>query len=292
MKKVIELTKILFKNTNSQFTIKGKSSKIGILVLVLYVAIMFGYLSYHIVKLLIAYNQPIIFIGIILLAIALLTIFQTILTSINIFYMSKDIEYLLPMPISDKELLMAKFNVLLITEYIIELMFTFVPIIIYGMLTSAGIMFYIYSVLVLLLFPIFPAVIASIVVVLIMSFSKNTRNKDKFTTIATIISIILILGIQFISISNAEFTDEQMMEKFLQLNGMIDVIGDYFITIKPSLDTLSNYNNIIGIISLVKLLMITIISYILFIILGNKVYLRGAIRSNNKYRKLKTSNFK
>lgn len=285
MKKVMTLTKILFKNTSSQFNIKSKnkSSKIGIIALICYVAIIFGYLSYQIVKLLIAYNQPVIFIGILLLLIAMLVIFQTIFSGISIFYMSKDIEYLLPMPISTKELLMAKFNTLLITEYIVELIFTVVPIMVYGMLTSAGIVFYIYALLILFLFPIFPAAIASLIMVVIMSFSKHTKNKDKFTVIVTILSIVFAIWIQLSSMSNVEFTDEQMMQKFIELNGTVDVIGEYFITIQPALETLANYNNMFGILSLLKLLAITFISYLLFIMLGNKLYLKGAIRSNFKY---------
>lgn len=286
MKKIITLTKILFKNTNNQFNVnKNKSSKIGIVAVIIYLAVMFGYLSYQIVKLLIAYNQPVIFIGILLLIIAAVVIFQTIFSGISIFYMSKDIEYLLPMPINTKELLIAKFNTLLITEYIVELIFGIVPIIVYGLLTSATLMFYVYILIILFVFPVFPAAIASLIIVMIMSFSKHTKNKDKFTIIVTILSIGLAIWMQLGAMSNVEFTDEEMMKKFIELNGTIEIIGEYFITIKPSLEAISNYNNIIGLISLIKLLGITAISYCLFILLGNKLYLKGAVRCCFKYGK-------
>jgi len=255
MKKVIELTKVLLKNTNNQFTMqnKSKASKRGVLILVIYVAIIFGYLSYNIVDMLIQINQPVIFLGMLLIAISALVIFQTIVTSINMFYMSRDIEYLLPMPITPKELLMAKFNTLLITEYVMELLFTIVPIIIYGMLTNAGLIFYIYAIFVLLLFPILPAAIASLIIVFIMSFSKKTKNKDKYAVVATIISIIFVIGIQFIAMPEVEMTEEQLVQNFVKLNGMIDVVGKYFITIKPSLEALANYSNLFGGVSILKL---------------------------------------
>lgn len=294
MKKTIELTKILLKNTNNQFIMKNKTkrAKIGIWAIVIYVAVVFGYISNNVIELLLDINQPAIFLGILFIAISGLTIVQTIITSINIFYMSKDIEYLLPMPITSKELLMAKFNTLLITEYIVEFIFTLVPIIFYGMLTSANIVFYIYAFLVLILFPVLPAAIATLVVIIIMSFSKNTKNKDRFSIIATIISLVLVLSVQFISMPEIEMTEEQMTENFMQVNGMIDVVAKYFITIKPSIETLSNHTQIYGLYSFLKLFIITVVSYILFIILGNKLYLKGAVRKCFKYRKCKREIYK
>ena len=96
-----------------------------------------------------------------------------------LFYFSKDIEYLLPLPLKPYEIVIAKFNTILVTEYITVFAFLLVPFIIYGIVTSASLLFYLYGALVLLVFPILPALISSIIVMLVMSITGIIKNKDK-----------------------------------------------------------------------------------------------------------------
>ena len=56
-----------------------------------------------------------------------------------------------------------------------ELIFAVAPITVYGILTSAGAMYYIVSLLVLIIFPIIPILIATFIIMIIMSFSKGVK---------------------------------------------------------------------------------------------------------------------
>ncbi len=289
--KVLSLTKVFLKNSyQNNFKVSNKKDDnktrnkilklLGFVLLFGYLMAIFGVISYGIIDSLIKINQPAVFLGLFLLSTAVLIIFQTIFSSVNIFYFARDIEYILPMPVKPSELLIAKFNTILCTEYFTEFLFLLTPIIIYGIMTAQTILFYIYALLILLIFPILPAILACLIIMLIMCFSNLTKNKDKFQLITTILAIVVAVGIQFIFYNNGnQLTDQQMIDKIIQVNGLVDVIGRYFITIGPSIDVLINSSNIIALLHLGKLIAITALGYIIFITLGNKIYLKGAINT-------------
>ena len=103
MDKVIKLTKIFLKNSFSNMdarmgiSTKSKSKIIVYGLLFLYFAGLIIFLGYNLLDGLIAIHQETIFVGMILFMIFGLAIIQTIFSSINILYFTKDSEYLLPL---------------------------------------------------------------------------------------------------------------------------------------------------------------------------------------------------
>jgi len=207
MNKIMKLTKVFLKtsfrykgtsNQKQQTTSKKILTAIGVVILIAYIAGIFGVVSYGMITMLNDIGQPAVFIGISLMAIAGLILIQTLISGMNLFYFSKDIEYLLPLPLKPYEIVIAKFNTILVTEYITVFAFLLVPFIIYGIVTSASLLFYLYGALVLLVFPILPALISSIIVMLVMSITGIIKNKDKFQTIATTLMIVGIMSFQWL----------------------------------------------------------------------------------------------
>lgn len=282
-KKISSLTKVFLKNSfqNTQTASNKKSSKIANTVLYIFVFIylgaIMGFVSYNMISGLVQINQEEIFLGLFFLAIAAFIVFQGIFSCINVFYFSKDIEFVLPLPVSAKEILISKFNAILLTEYILELIIGVVPLIIYGILTSAGILYYFMSAIFLLLFPILPLLLVSIIVTIIMSFAKLTKKRDAFQLIATIIVIVIAIAVSTATSSTEEVTDEQMVQNLLQANGMLTMVEDYFITLRPSINALTATSIIPALIETLKVAAITLVSYIIFILIGQKLYFKGAI---------------
>lgn len=293
--KVKILTKVFLKNSFRGLDKSGigqEKRKKGMVALYffifIYLGAILGVMSYNIINALIPINQEEMFLGIFFLAIATMVIFQSIFSIANVFYFSKDIEYILPMPIKPWEILFAKFNVILITEYVMTFLLGIVPIIIYGILTSSSILFYIFSIIGMLVFPIFPLAIESIIIILIMSLGKFTKDKDKLQLISTIILIVVIVAVQFLLVGNQEqMTEEQIIQTIMKANGMVELIKDYIPTLNPTIQMVTNNNIVICILEFLKLLLITIASLIFFIILGNKLYLKGAVQnaSSKVYKK-------
>lgn len=282
-KKISSLTKVFLKNSfqNIQTASNKKTSKIANTVLYLFVFIylgaIIGYFSYNIVKGLVQIHQEEVFLGLFFLIVAAFIAFQGIFSCINVFYFSKDIEFVLPLPVSSKEILISKFNAILITEYMIELIIGVIPLIIYGVLTSSGILYYLTAIIFLIIFPILPLVLVSIIVTIIMSFAKLTKKRDTFQLIATIIVIAIAIVVSTITSNTEEITDEQMIQNIMQANGMVKMVEDYFITLRPAINALTSTNFVTVLIETLKVALITAIFYIVFILLGQKLYFKGAI---------------
>ena len=279
MNKIFSLTKVLLKNSFQKYDEKNnkKSGKILRIIcygiLLIYLMGIFGFMSYGLITTLMQVQQESMFIGIFLIALAMLTLIQSIISATNVFYFSKDLDYILPLPLKPRDILISKLNVILVTEYVMEIIFAVAPIIVYGILTSAGPMFYIVALLVLLIFPIIPILIATFIIMIIMSFSKGAKNKDRFRLIAPILGIIIALVISFSASGTSEINDAQLIELLMQANSMVEVISDSFPVIKPAINAIVNSSFI----EFLKLLGITAIIYIVFLLIGNKLYFRGAV---------------
>lgn len=146
MKDVLLLTKLLFKSSLNKSGSK-KESKIGKIILYLFVYSYIGglvaYMSYICILSLKHLNQEILFLKMCFSASILLGIIQTLFTSLNLLFFSKDIENLLPLPISPLKIIMAKFNCLIIAQYFISIVFLAPLFITYGILLKCELLFYI-----------------------------------------------------------------------------------------------------------------------------------------------------
>ena len=130
--------------------------------------------------------------------------------------------------------------------------------------------------IVIVIFPIIPVLIASLLVLIIMSFAKFTKNRDRFQLIAT----ILILAIVFISsfaISNTNTSQEEMINMVVKANGLVEIIKGTFPTLGMALESLSNGNLINQILNLLALIIVTGAIYIIYILIGQRLYLKGAV---------------
>ena len=299
MNKIWVLTKVFLKssfqfgteNKNTSSRLKKIAAKIGYGILILYLIGIFSFLSYQLIETLRAFGQETLFVGIFLLALLLLISIQTIFSAMNIFYFAKDIEQVLPLPIKPIELLLAKLNVLIISEYLIEFIFGLFPIFIYGYITGAGIIYYIISLVVLLLLPIVPILFITLVVMVIMRFSNLVKYKERFQLFINLAIILLAIGLQFFFTSTGEVSNQEILVTMTNVNGMVESIGNYFLVLKPAIHAIINTNEIIP---LLQLIAFTLISFIIFIFIGNKIYFKGVIGSRGtalKKRKMKDKNY-
>lgn len=300
-KKVITLTKIFLKTSFQGMEFQKQKSKnnknIGYIILYgilfLYLAGLIGIMSYGMIHMLASIGQEKVFLGLFFLVLAAFMLIQNIFSSLNVLYFAKDIEYLLPLPIKPREMVQAKLNTILITEYIMELIIGITPLIIYGILTGAGILYYFAMIIILLVFTILPVLISTLIIMIIMAFSKLTKNRDKFQLITSLIAIVFIVGIQF-AIGGKDYSEEQMVQQLLKANGMVEMITPYFVTIDPAIQALTASNWLGAFIEIIKIIAISAGAYIIFLLAGTKLYLKGAVGSlvgaSKKVKKLKEKN--
>ena len=286
MNKIINLTKVFlktsFSNMNTQMGMPSKSnkivSKILYVVLFLYLAAIVSLFSGGMVESLKIINQQEIFIGLILLVVTAFCVIQTIFSSINVFYFTKDNEYILPLPLKPYEIILARTNVLIITEYIVTVLIGFIPLLVYGVLTSASMSYYLLMFVALVLVPILPILLVSIIVMIIMSFAKITKNKNKFQLIATILvlSIVIALSLSTTKLQD-DITNEQLAHMLVEANGMVDLLKGYFPTLDYVISSLTSDSIVVALIELLKVLVFTISGVIVYVFIAQKIYFKGLV---------------
>ena len=284
MDKVIKLTKIFLKNSFSNMdarmgiSTKSKSKIIVYGLLFLYFAGLIIFLGYNLLDGLIAIHQETIFVGMILFMIFGLGIIQTIFSSITILYFTKDSEYLLPLPLKPYQIILARTNVMLIAEYVIIFLIGFIPLVMYGILTGAGIVYYLTMILAVILVPILPVLLISMLVMFIMSFAKLTKNRNRFQLFATLLVLAIIIAIS-ISTSGMkqDLTNEEMAQMVVQANGMIELVKGYVPTVDYLMEALTTNSLFTAIVEVLKTLGITIIGFIVYMLIAQKIYFKGLV---------------
>ena len=284
MDKVIKLTKIFLKNSFSNMdarmgiSTKSKSKIIVYGLLFLYFAGLIIFLGYNLLDGLIAIHQETIFVGMILFMIFGLGIIQTIFSSINILYFTKDSEYLLPLPLKPYQIILARTNVMLIAEYVIIFLIGFIPLVMYGILTGAGIVYYLTMILAVILVPILPVLLISMLIMFIMSFARLTKNRNRFQLFATLLVLAIIIAIS-ISTSGMkqDLTNEEMAQMVVQANGMIELVKGYVPTVDYLMEALTTNSLFTAIVEVLKTLGITIIGFIVYMLIAQKIYFKGLV---------------
>ena len=281
--KVLSLSKVIFKNSFQNMEtakeVNNKKSKSMIILYIfafLYLAGIVGVFSNSLISELLKIHQEKMFLGVILLGIAGFVLIQTIFSAINLLYYSKDNEYILPLPLKPSQIVIAKTNVLLVTEYFIVAILGLIPLSIYGILTYANILYYIEMVIVLLIFPIIPILISSLLVLIVMSFAKFTKNRNRFQLIATILILVIVFIASF-AMGNTDSSPEELVQMVMKANGMVELVKNAFPTLGMAIESLTNVNIGIQLLNIMLLIATTAIIYALYVFVGQKLYLKGAV---------------
>ncbi|WP_429841428.1 putative ABC transporter permease subunit [Brevibacillus sp. FIR094] len=238
MNKVLILTKMMMKNAEPAWRVeKGSGWKTALLLIVIALGVLPMMASAVLViselydgLALIGQQGAILGFGV---AVTSLVIFLFgILYVLSVFYYSKDVEHLLPMPLAPGHILGAKFSLALVYEYYTALVFLGPLFITYGVKSGAGIMYYLLAILVFLVVPVLPLVLAALVVMLFMRFTNVKKYKERFRIIGGLIGIGIVVGFQALfqrQSSGSEFGIEQIQQMLLtQENGLLGLVTQLF----------------------------------------------------------------
>lgn len=289
MSRYIILTKVMLKNFNLlplRSDKPGKSRIRGVLLLVLvFVALLplsigigsFTYRGYGILK---GINQEGILLGMGLSVVSMAIFFFSIFYVISIFYFTKDIEGLLPLPLKPSEILAAKFTVALFYEYLNALMFLAPMLIGFGTAAGAGFMYYLYSLLVFLILPVFPLVYASIIAMVVMRFTNIARNRDRFRIAGGIAAMLLAVGINAVStrFGRSPMSPEQLQQLLEQgNNSYVGIMSGIFFSNRFAVMALLHSEALKGFVNMVLFFLICLFFVMLFLSFGEGMYFKGVL---------------
>ena len=291
MSKLVALTKVLIKNNVLGFNSKSKRSKYGTMIavsllLVFVVASVCIPMAYVLSSILEVAPIEKILLSLVLPIGGIAVIVFSIFSTVSVFCLNKDSDYLLPMPIEAKDIILAKFLVSLITQYYILLMFILPCLIGIGIGMEAGIMYYIYSALVFVFMPIIPSAIVTIIILLITSFTGLMRNKDLFIYVSMGLVLAFSFGYNYI-LQNVLVIDPNNIGSTLgSLEAeIIPLCKKIFPFYNSGANALINYNNMNGLFSLITFISLNFITLFVVYILGDKLYLRALIDTRGSKKK-------
>lgn len=276
------LTKVIYKNSKRKNEEISKNNSVPLaslafLIVFLTLTITMASFSYTVTKGLLGIGQTYAFVNILFLMNFFILFTKSVFESLNVLYFAKDLRVLLRMPIKPKDILNSKFINMIISEYQMEIIMLGVPMVVYGILTKATFLFYIYMILVLLMLPIIPIMITSLIIAVIMRFTNFIKNKSKVMYITIIVTLFIIGFVTMGMNTETEFSVNVFRNIILKANGLAEAIADYFVLIKPIMNTMLNYNNLVGMQNLIIYILENIVCYYLILNIISKIYLKGAI---------------
>ena len=287
MRKCWTLTRVFLKTVvGSTMTIKigGKENKwAGI---ALWVVVILGFLPllwlvyYQMEQIFYVFNfagQLPVAIGLALNLGSLLIFIFSLLAAPALFYFSKDVEFLLPLPVKAEQIIGAKFTMALLFEYIVSLgimaivfavLVDYVPV---GVLTFN-------TIITFLTLPILPLVYSTVLVMFIMRASRIVRNPDRYTLFVGILAIVIAIGFSMYANQMAMADFEGLVDILMGEPAALTTINTLFINNGFAARALGSdaifggalHNQLLN-------LLITVVAVAVFFLLAKALYFAGVI---------------
>ena len=205
--------------------------------------------------------------------------------TINVYYFSQDIEFLLPLPLTSGEILGAKFTVTLIFEYFTQLLILAPLLVTFGIKSGAGMAYYLIAALVFLSLPVIPLVLSSLLAMALMSYSSIARHKDRFRIWAGGLGLIAALGLQFAmqKVMAAKKPEDFVLMIQQGKNNLADWAVQLFPGVKLAVKALLQQGAAAGWLNLLLFLLLTGLFIFILRLAGGALYFRGAIGGSESY---------
>lgn len=198
------------------------------------------------------------------------------------FYYADDLQILIPLPIKPSTILTARFITVLINEYLTILPIILPILLVYGIKSGLGILYWIYSILIIIAIPVIPLALSSIVVMIFMRYTNIKGKRDLIRVIGGVLMVLIILSVQVITQKTAttlpqggemEYIARLLSEK----NSLIRQMG---VSFPPSIwasTALVEFNNINGLLSLLTFVGISGLIFYGMVYISEKVFYKGLI---------------
>jgi ABC-2 type transport system permease protein len=149
---------------------------------------------------------------------------------ISAFYFSRDLDFLIPLPVRPFEVMLTKFTVILVNEYL-SVAFIVLPfLIVFGVMDGSTIGYWINALLVYFALPVLPLAVISALVVAMMRLINVTRKKDILILVGSIALLVAGLGFPILvqHFENSEINALNVAALLSSPDGLVARIGTWF----------------------------------------------------------------
>lgn len=198
---------------------------------------------------------------------------------ISAFYFSRDLEMLIPLPLRPYEVMLSKFAVIMINEYLTVAAVVLPVVITFGVLARGGVGYWVNAALVYAALPIIPLAIVSVLVVAMMRFINVSRKKDILILAGSILLITAGLGLQFAAgrAPGREVNGQAIADLIASPNSLLNRIGSKFPPSIWATKAVAGGLSGEGLANLALFLGISLAFFAGIVVLAEKLFYRGLV---------------
>ncbi len=160
-------------------------------------------------------GQPEVVLAAGLMASAMLVLFFGLTAVLSVFFFSRDLSILVPLPLQPGTIMGSKFAVIIVYEYLTIAPFLLPAIWVFGLGSNAGPLYWIIALPVFLLTPIIPLGVATLFTLLLMSLTNLSKKRDTLRIIGMVLFMLLIFLFNYLLTGIPEGEEIAYIEELL-----------------------------------------------------------------------------
>lgn len=295
MSKYFVLFKTMLRNTFNVIDTKDKKNLkrilfvvfIGIAILPSIVSL--GFLTREALFMLLPIQQEGLVISLLFLALSTMIFFMAIFLVPAVYYFSKDSETLLALPLTPEAIVLSKFSLSMVYEFLTIFVISTPIIIGYISIMNPNILFYLMLVIILLTIAIVPLAFAGLIIMVIMAFVPFFKNRDFFNYASGFLALTFAIGINYVMGGTATLDQNSLIQLLNNgNNSLLGIMRIAFPNVPFAISALVNSN----ILDFIIYLVITLIVLVGFVFVSKLVYFKGVIGVNETSASRKNLNLK
>jgi len=198
---------------------------------------------------------------------------------ISAFYFSRDLEILIPLPLKPFQVMLSKFIVICVNEYVTVFLLVVPVLVTWGIKAGRGPDYWVAAVLVYLLLPVIPLAIVSLLVVALMRLVNVSRKKDALILIGSIILIAGSIALQSaVGRANAGGMSAQSAVAFFAApDSILNRVGAFFPPSIWATKALAGGPGATGPAHLALFAGVSLALFLALIVLSEKLFYRGLV---------------
>ncbi len=173
-------------------------------------------------------GQPQVVLSMALVLSSFLVFFFGIAYVMSAFYFSRDLPVLVPLPLWPRDILGAKFALILVSNYLTIVPFFLPALFVFGLRGGEGFLYWLVGAVVFLLLPVIPLTLTTALILSLMRLTNLSRRKDTLRMAGMVALLGLVLGFNAL-ISSVQMGEEaEFVERLLADQGLIHYITRAF----------------------------------------------------------------
>ncbi|WP_079529274.1 putative ABC transporter permease subunit [Halobacillus hunanensis] len=223
-------------------------------------------------------NESVI-LGLLFVITSILFVFISVGTILSSFYFAEDVESFVALPFQPYQIILGKSAVPFLTLYLTNLVILAPSLVICGLHSHAGIVYYLYAFIIWLLTPVIPFVVTAVLLMFVMRFLNLSKNKDRIKVFAGLLTFVFAIGINIVIRLNSSETNpgSNLAHLLAEQNGLLQLTTKFYPPAYFSSISLTDPMSMAGAGYFLFTFALAIVAILFMMTTGQKLYFKGVL---------------